>query len=67
MYASYSSDEGASWTHTVLRDDMTDCSGEKQDGGYPRITQLANGRVICVYYWSTSDHIENHIAATIWK
>jgi hypothetical protein len=67
MYASYSSDEGATWTHTVLRDDMVDCSGEKQDGGYPRITQLYNGRIICAYYWSTSERIENHIAATIWK
>jgi len=67
MYASYSSDEGASWTATVLRDDMVDCSGEKQDGGYPRITQLASGRIICAYYWSTRERIENHIAATIWK
>ena len=67
MYASYSWDEGATWTHTVLRDDMVDCKGEKQEGGYARMGQLSNGRIICAYYWSTRERIENHIAATIWK
>jgi len=67
MYMKYSDDEGASWTEQItLRDDWADCADDHQDLGYPRITQLANETIICAYYWSTPERIENHIAATIW-
>ncbi|MHC4214678.1 MAG: sialidase family protein [Planctomycetota bacterium] len=67
MYMKYSEDEGSSWGPQItLRDDWADCAGDEQDLGYPRICQLANGRIICAYYWSTGERIENHIAATIW-
>jgi len=67
MYMKYSDDEGASWGEQItLRDDWADCADDHQDLGYPRIAQLANGTIIAAYYWSTPDHIENHIAATIW-
>lgn len=67
MYMRYSEDEGASWGPQItLRDDWADCEDDGQDLGYPRITQLGDGRIICAYYWSTPERIENHIAATIW-
>jgi hypothetical protein len=67
MYMKYSDDEGTSWGPQItLRDDWADCADDDQDLGYPRISQLANGRIICAYYWSTPERIENHIAATIW-
>jgi len=67
MYMKYSDDEGASWSEQItLRDDWADCADDHQDLGYPRIAQLANGTIIAAHYWSTPDHIENHIAATIW-
>jgi hypothetical protein len=68
IYMKYSEDEGATWGDQItLRDDWADCADDRQDLGYPRLTQLANGRIIAAYYWSTPDHIENHIAATIWE
>jgi hypothetical protein len=68
IYMKYSEDEGATWGEQItLRDDWADCNNDRQDLGYPRITQLADGRIISAYYWSTPDHIENHIAATIWE
>jgi len=67
MYIRYSEDEGRTWGDEItLRNDWDDCAGDRQDLGYPRIAQLANNDVICTYYWSTAELIENHIAATVW-
>jgi hypothetical protein len=68
MYYKYSENEGQSWGPRItMRDDLVDCADDAQDLGYPRIMQLYNGRIICAYYFSSAERIENHIAATIWK
>jgi hypothetical protein len=68
MYMKYSENDGQTWGPEItLRGDFESCDGDFLDLGYPRITQLHNGRVICAYYWSTAAHVETHIAATIWK
>ncbi|HEY5553187.1 MAG TPA: sialidase family protein [Opitutaceae bacterium] len=58
-----SSDNGRSWgPEMVLRDD-----GRTWDLGYCRSVVRSDGRIVTVYYFATKDHVENHIAATIWS
>ena len=37
------------------------------DLGYPRLFQRADGKVVCIYYWSSESGPEAGIEATIWK
>jgi hypothetical protein len=58
-----SSDGGKTWgAELVLRDD-----GRKYDLGYCRSVVRQDGRVVTVYYYTTEQRRENHIAATIWS
>ncbi|MHC4647655.1 MAG: PKD domain-containing protein, partial [Planctomycetota bacterium] len=65
MYLRYSVDEGLSWDEQIIMRDDWGAHGD-HELGYPRIAQLANGDVVCAYYWSTLARRDNHIAATIW-
>jgi hypothetical protein len=59
-----SRDQGDTWDierEIVMRDD-----GGSRDLGYPSSTQLADGRVVTVYYIHGVDGIR-HIAATRWQ
>jgi len=57
-----SSDNGKSWSkEIILRDDA-----RIWDIGYLRSVVRADGQVVSVYYFSTEQHSERHIAATIW-
>ena len=57
-----SGDGGATWgCELVLRDD-----GRTWDLGYPRMVQRSDGKLVTIYYFTTHDHPEQHIAATIW-
>ncbi|MBT4821139.1 MAG: exo-alpha-sialidase, partial [Lentisphaerae bacterium] len=59
-----SNDEGLTWDteHTiVLRND-----GGGYDLGYPRSTQLQNGNIFTIYYF-TGDNRITHIAGTVWQ
>jgi hypothetical protein len=61
--AKLSSDEGRSWgTEIVLRDD-----GRTWDLGYPRMRQRSDGKIVTIYYFTTEENPEQHIAATIWE
>jgi len=46
----------------VLRDDA-----RKYDIGYCRSIVRADGRIVTLYYYTTVQRPENHIAATIWS
>ena len=61
--ATLSTDNGATWsTPITLRDD-----GCSQDIGYPRATQLPNGKILILYYFCDPAHNpERYIAATLW-
>ena len=45
----------------MLRDD-----GRTWDLGYPRMVQRPDGKLVTIYYFTTSENPEQHIAATIW-
>lgn len=60
--ARISRDNGKTWgREVVLRDD-----GATWDLGYSRSVQRGDGKVVTIYYYTTADHPEQHIAATIW-
>ena len=60
--ARLSQNGGRSWgPEIVLRED-----GRNWDLGYTRSVQRADGQVVTVYYFTTAEHPEQHIAATIW-
>jgi hypothetical protein len=67
MLAQFSKDDGATWgPEIVLRDEYEVDSFGNQDLGYPRLVQRADGRLVAIYYWSTEEQPNLHIAATIW-
>jgi len=55
-------DNGKSWGEEIhLRDDS-----RTWDMGYTRSVQRADGKVVTIYYYTTQEYPEQHIAATIW-
>ena len=64
LVARLSQDEGRSWgEERCLRAGF---SGRRPDFGYPRLAVRADGQLVTLYYWSSSEHPGQHIAATIW-
>lgn len=62
IHGRVSGDGGRTWgPELVLRDDA-----RKFDIGYCRSVPRSDGRVVTVYYYTTVQHPENFIAATIW-
>jgi hypothetical protein len=63
IHARVSTDNGRTWgPELVLRDDA-----RKYDIGYCRSIVRADGRIVTLYYYTTVQRPENHIAATIWS
>jgi hypothetical protein len=61
--ARISSDKGITWSKQVLlRDDA-----RKFDIGYTRSIVRTDGKIVTVYYYTTDEKKEMHIAATIWN
>ena len=57
-----SSDEGKTWSNEiVLRRD-----GRTWDLGYPQTVQRPDGKLVTIYYFTTEENPQQHIAATIW-
>lgn len=62
MRARLSLDNGKTWGNEItLRDD-----GRSWDLGYPRMVQRPDGKLVTIYYFTTAEDPEQHIAATIW-
>jgi hypothetical protein len=60
--AKLSADGGRSWGPEIqLRDD-----GRTWDLGYTRSVQRQDGKIVTIYYYTTRERPEQHIAATIW-
>jgi len=60
--ARVSRDNGRTWgAELVLRDD-----GRKWDLGYCRSVVRPDGRIVTIYYFTTAEHPEPHIEASIW-
>ena len=60
--AKLSPDYGKTWgDEIILRDD-----GRTWDLGYPRMVQRPDGKLVTIYYFTTAENPEQHIAATIW-
>ena len=63
MRTKVSSDHGRTWgPEVMLRDDAA-----TWDFGYPRSVVRPDGKVVNVYYYTTRERPEQHIAATIWN
>ena len=63
LRARLSDDEGLTWgEEIILRED-----GRTWDLGYPRMIQRPDGKLVTVYYHTTAENPEQHIAATIWE
>ncbi len=61
--ARISSDGGRTWGREIhLRDD-----GRTWDLGYPRTVALPDDTIVTIYYFTTRERKEEHIAATIWR
>jgi hypothetical protein len=62
MEAKFSHDGGHSWSEPfVFRGD-----GASRDLGYPRAIERPDGKIVTVYYFEDSSHVERTIQATIW-
>ncbi len=60
--AKLSEDNGKRWGDEIhLRDD-----GRNWDFGYTRTIQRTDGKLVTLYYYTTIENPEQHIAATIW-
>jgi len=61
--ARVSDDGGKTWQREIiLRDDAA-----TWDIGYTRTVQRPDGKLVTMYYYTTAERPEQHIAATIWK
>ena len=68
MLGRISEDNGLSWgKEIILRDDFTTDAGGESDLGYPRLTQNAEGKLVAIYYFSDTEHPEQHIACTLFS
>ena len=62
--AAITADGGRTWSDPIaLRDDG---AGMTSDLGYPMSLQRADGKIFTVYYLTTADAADTHIAATVW-
>lgn len=60
--AKISNDEGRTWSDVIhLRDDA-----RTWDIGYTRTVQRADGKLVTLYYYTTEENRQQHIAGTIW-
>ncbi|MDZ7335015.1 MAG: exo-alpha-sialidase [candidate division KSB1 bacterium] len=60
--ARISADEGKTWgKEIILREDAP-----TNDIGYTRSVVRSDGKVVTIYYFTTEQNVEQHIAATIW-
>lgn len=55
-----SEDRGHRWTSIVIRESEVD----DVDIGYPQLFKRVDGVPVCVYYWASVEHRQQHIAAT---
>ena len=61
--AKVSKDNGKTWgKEIILRKD-----GRSWDLGYPQTVMRPDGKVVTMYYYTTDERKEQHIAATIWR
>ena len=64
----YSQDGGTTWGDALpIRDDFQPDSFGDKDLGYPRLVQAGDGALVALYYWSTKDIPQQHIAFSRWN
>lgn len=63
-----SGDGGASWGDAfAIREDFQPDAFGDNDMGYPRLVQTRDGFLVALYYWSTRQTPQQHIAFSRWK
>lgn len=63
MRVAISTNAGLTWDTHLLR--ASEC--ERVDIGYPRLFVRNDGKVVCVYYWTSDERPEQHIACTTFE
>ena len=64
----YSDDDGHSWgPEVIIRDDYYQCHESDRDLGYVSMVQRPDGKLVAIYYWATTEHPQQYIAASIWS
>lgn len=62
----YSIDGGSTWGNEfVIRKGFKDIDSTF-DFGYPRLVQRNDGKLVALYYWASSENLQQYIAASIW-
>ncbi len=61
--AKISRDQGRNWSDEILLRQ----GGRTWDLGYTRTVVRPDGRLVTIYYYTTAERPEQHIAATIWE
>lgn len=55
---------GLTWKSEALRRYESESSYARADIGYPQLFTRDDGKMVCVYYWTSPEHPHQHIAAT---
>jgi hypothetical protein len=50
----------------ILASSASRADGANWDLGYTRTVQRPDGKIVTIYYFNTTQHEQQHIAATIW-
>lgn len=68
MVGKYSEDGGVTWLEEfIIRDNFKDVTNSTWDFGYPRLVQRNDGKLVAIYYWASSENLQQHIAVSIWS
>jgi hypothetical protein len=63
----YSEDGGKTWgMEFIIREDFEELD-EDPDLGYPKMLQRRYGKLVALYFWTTSKIPQQHIAVSIWE
>jgi hypothetical protein len=60
LIGAISDDRGQNWRSFVIRDSESDTV----DIGYPQLFMRSDGVPVCVYYWASKEHPNQHIASS---
>lgn len=63
MRVAISENAGLTWDTHLLR--ASEC--ERVDIGYPRLFVRNDGKIVCVYYWTSDERPQQHIASTTFE
>ena len=68
MAGKYSEDGGITWGEEfIICKNFKDVTNSTWDFGYPRLVRRHDGELVAIYYWASSENLQQHIAVSIWE